>query len=691
MPAPVEPQTATISPGATLELERVEHGGLAAVGEAHRLEAHGQRPRRQMPRRRRLGQRLDPLEPGEAAARRRERPLAEVRDPAERLERPDELEQQRLEEDELADREVAADHLAAAEEDDGGDRERRQVVEAGQVARLDARLADHRVAHRLGLAAEAAAHVVLAAERLHHLDPDDGLVGRLGDVALALLHLPRERRDAAREPQREHGDRRHRDGGVEREPRVDDHEHDRRGDDHHQALRPLHEPPADEVADGVEVVRRPREHLAGRMPVVERARVAQVRLVEQLAHPRLDPDPDPGGRVAAAEVDPEAEQGEDDDRGEVRPEPLRVADDGAVDRALEQQRDRGRDQRVHERAGERPDAHAPLGAPEAEQPAEGRQQAEVGRIDGVRVFGHGKPPAAPDVLFPRQRARATIPVAFEATEAREPLAAAACGRGRRPPARRGFRRPPGPAPARTRRRRPARALARARAASGAGAGSSSAAAAATRWRPRSSSAVRSSWSSSRTPASCRSTSRTVRSRSSSRSRSAWASASSDAVSRSRCSTAAVAAASSRSRSARRADAASSSCSRRSRSLLRAGSAGPRSRRGRCSGLLSGRPASSAWARTSSRSRAATAAAASRSVRFSSSISAAAWSSRALRSAASSRREPQQLLPFCALDARLRRGRPVDRRGVVARRLLFDVVPEVHVRTVSPHPGAAATL
>ena len=54
------------------------------------------------------------------------------------------------------------------------------------------------------------------------------------------------------------------------------------------------------------------------MPVVERARVAEVRLVEELAHPRLDPDADPRGREAAVEVDDEAQQGEPDDRGEVR-------------------------------------------------------------------------------------------------------------------------------------------------------------------------------------------------------------------------------------------------------------------------------------------------------------------------------------------------------------------------------------
>ena len=135
----------------------------------------------------------------EAAAGRGERPLRRGRDPAERLERPDELEQERLEEDELADREVAVDDRAAAEEDDGGDRERGQVVEAGHVPRLDAGLVERGGADALGLVAEALAHVVLAAERLHHLDPDDRFVRRLGHIALPLLHLARDRRHPVRE------------------------------------------------------------------------------------------------------------------------------------------------------------------------------------------------------------------------------------------------------------------------------------------------------------------------------------------------------------------------------------------------------------------------------------------------------------------------------------------------------------
>ena len=125
----------------------------------------------------------------EAAAGRRERPLREVEDPADRLEWPDELQEQRLEEDELADRDVPVDDGAAAEEDDGGDRERGQVVEPGDVLCLDSGLAERRGADALGPVAEPLAHVVLAAEGLHHLDPDDGLVGGLGHVALLRLHL----------------------------------------------------------------------------------------------------------------------------------------------------------------------------------------------------------------------------------------------------------------------------------------------------------------------------------------------------------------------------------------------------------------------------------------------------------------------------------------------------------------------
>src|SRR6185369_9198591 len=110
----------------------------------------------------RLGQRLDALQPREAAARRREGTLREIDDPAHGLERPDELQQQRREERELAVREIPGDHLAAAEEEHHRERERREVEEPGQVLCLDSGLAQDGVADARGLAGETAANVVLA-------------------------------------------------------------------------------------------------------------------------------------------------------------------------------------------------------------------------------------------------------------------------------------------------------------------------------------------------------------------------------------------------------------------------------------------------------------------------------------------------------------------------------------------------
>ena len=365
------------------EVEVVQHVHLAAVREAHVLEADVERALlRKASWTRRLGQRLDPVEPAEAATGRGERPLCQVENPADGLERPDELEEQRLEQHELADRDLPVDDGAAAEEHDGGDRECGEVVEARHVRRLDAGLVERGGADSFGPFAEALAHLVLAAERLHHLDPDDGLVGGLGHVPLPRLHPARDGRDATSEAVGDEPDRRQRHRRVERQLWVDEGEDDPGRDDHHHALRPLHEPPADEVADGIQVVRRPREHLPGRVAVVEGARVAEVRLVEELPHPRLDPDPDPGGRIPAVEVDDEAQQGEPADRREIGRElVLLVRDDRVVDRPLDEDRDDDRDQRVGERAREPEEAELPLLTPQPEQPAERGQQAEVGWFD----------------------------------------------------------------------------------------------------------------------------------------------------------------------------------------------------------------------------------------------------------------------------------------------------------------------
>src|SRR5579863_1281736 len=103
--------------------------------------------------------------------------------------------------------------------------------------------------------------------------------------------------------------------------------------------------------------------------------VAEVGLVEELAHPRLDPNADSRSREATVEVDREADGGEPSDDRQVGPERLLVRAaagvDGMVDRPLDEDGDRDRDQRVGERARQAERPQAPLLAPEAEQPAEG--------------------------------------------------------------------------------------------------------------------------------------------------------------------------------------------------------------------------------------------------------------------------------------------------------------------------------
>src|SRR6185437_5419340 len=70
-----------------------------------------------------------------------------------------------------------------------------------------------------------------------------------------------------------------------------------------------------------------------------------------------------------------------------------------------------------ERAREPEDAQAPLLAPEAEQPAEGRQQAEVGRIDGICIPRHGETALAAGPQ-PGATSQSTIPARRAAALAR---------------------------------------------------------------------------------------------------------------------------------------------------------------------------------------------------------------------------------------------------------------------------------
>ncbi len=226
---------------------------------------------------------------------------------------------------------------------------------------LDARLAHRLVPDCLCAIAEPVTNVVLAPERLHHLDPDDRLVGRLGQVSLPRLDHARDREDPVREEVREDGDGWHRERREQRQPGVDRKQDDRCADQHHHALQRLHDAPADEVSHRVDVVRRPRDHLAGCMPVVEGAGKPKIGVVHHPAQPRLDRDADASRRVAADEVEPEAKRCQEQDQAEVREKQCAVvAVDRVVDRPLDQDRDRERQPGEDERAREAERDQAPL-------------------------------------------------------------------------------------------------------------------------------------------------------------------------------------------------------------------------------------------------------------------------------------------------------------------------------------------
>ena len=176
------------------EVEAVQHVHFAAVREVDLLEADAERFSRQVPWLVGSGRGATPssqpkLRPAEASARcarSRIQPIASSGQTSC---------SRSVWKRRMADRDLAVDDGAPAEEHDGGDRQRGQVVADRGRTSPRRRPGRARPADALGPLAEPFAHVVLAAEGLHHLDPDDGLVRGLGHVALARLHPARDRGD----------------------------------------------------------------------------------------------------------------------------------------------------------------------------------------------------------------------------------------------------------------------------------------------------------------------------------------------------------------------------------------------------------------------------------------------------------------------------------------------------------------
>ena len=193
-----------------------------------------------------------------------------------------------------------------------------------------------------------------------------------------------------REEVREDGDGRHRDGRIERQPRIDRDEHDACADEDHQALQRLDDSPADEVAHRIDVVRRARDHLARGVAVVERSRVADVGVVEHPAQSCLDGDTDARGGEAARVVDPELERRDEDDRAQIGQQQAPVATvDRIVDRALDEDRNGEGRGGEGQRACEAEQDQAPLLPPQRVETAQSRPEREISWVDGIGCDSRG--------------------------------------------------------------------------------------------------------------------------------------------------------------------------------------------------------------------------------------------------------------------------------------------------------------
>ena len=215
----------------------------------------------------------------------------------------------------------------------------------------------------------------------------------------------------------------------------------------------LHDAPADEVADRVEVVGRPREHLPGRVAVVERARIGQVRVVERGAQAVLDHDADARGDRAPRRVG-ERSAGTRRPRSARGRARARSGSFATIELSITRWTSTGiaipsagRRERAQQADADETTLHPPL----AREMARGRAEAQVRRIDRTDWCsdGHtGRVPSAP------LSARATMPcgTAARAMTARRratrrpPGARAAAARRARSPRRRGGRSRPAPEP-----------------------------------------------------------------------------------------------------------------------------------------------------------------------------------------------------------------------------------------------------
>ena len=221
---------------ADLEVDAAEHLGAGPVPRSGRRRTARDSGPAGAPRARSGSGAARSLEPREAASGRGERALAEVDDPAERLERPDELEQQRDEEHELADRQRRPSITRGRRSTTRRDAERREEDEARQEARLDAGLAHGRVADGLARPLKrsrtSSSRPKACTISMPTTASSDASVrsplARLHSREMGMTRCAKKYATTRTAASRARG---------ERQPGVDGDQEDRRADDHHHALR----------------------------------------------------------------------------------------------------------------------------------------------------------------------------------------------------------------------------------------------------------------------------------------------------------------------------------------------------------------------------------------------------------------------------------------------------------------------
>ena len=170
-PDPDGPTSATVRPALDLQLDVLERGRAAVVGERDVAQLDRARDRREAGARP-VGSRSAARDRG---SRTRRLPEATARcaipsDDAEHAHRAGEHDQVGVERGEVTERQPAVDHLAAADQEHDREAEAGKEAEQRRVERLQARRVDVLVEHPQHRAAEAPEHVLLASERLD--DPD---------------------------------------------------------------------------------------------------------------------------------------------------------------------------------------------------------------------------------------------------------------------------------------------------------------------------------------------------------------------------------------------------------------------------------------------------------------------------------------------------------------------------------------